>query len=257
MTMDTFIQRVTKKAGVAVLKRFGKVGVKYMKSEALWDCVTEGDLVADKIIVSAIKKNYPMHGIISEESGTHNPDADYVWIIDPIDGTYNFASGVPQFGVMVALAYRGEMILSAVDLPATKEFFFAKAGKGTYLNGKRIHCSRTKSLHNSFGCGSSSIRERTARFLLKLVIAGKAEDIQLGSLASMAVNACYTACGRRDWIVALTGALHDFAPVYLILKEAGCRVTDTKGGPWKFGQLEMVAANPMLHKQILKLTKNV
>lgn len=255
--MDRFIREIAKKAGTAVLKKFGKVGVKYMKSAALWDCVTEADLISDRIMVSAIKKKYPDHGIISEESGSHNPDADYVWIIDPIDGTYNFSTKVPQFGIMICLARRGEIILSAIHLPATKEFFFAKAGKGTYMNGKKIRCSPTKRLHNSFGCGSSSIQVRTARFLLKLVQAAKAEDIQFGSLASMAVNACYTACGRRDWMVALTGALHDFAPVYLILKESGCKVTDMKGNPWKFGQLEMVAANPTLHKQLLKLTKNV
>ena len=255
--MEKFIQRIAKKAGDAVLKRFGRVGIKYMKSDALWDCVTEADLFSDSLIVSAIKKEYPAHGIISEESGAHNPDADYVWVIDPIDGTYNYATGVPQFGVMVCVAYRGEVVLSVVNLPATKEFFFARAGKGTYFNGKRVHCSDTKRLHNSFGSGSSSIGTRTARFLLKLVQAAKAEDIQLGSMASMAVNACYTACGRRDWMVALTGALHDFAPVYLILKEAGCKVTDMKGNPWKFGQLEMVAANPILHKQLLKLTKGV
>ena len=255
--MDTFIQKIAKAAGAAVMQKFGKVGVKYMKSDALWDCVTEADLISDRIMVSAIKKQYPTHGIISEESGSYNPDADYVWIIDPIDGTFNFSTGVPQFGVMICLAYRGDIILSAIDIPATGEFFFAKKGKGTFMNGKRIRCSSTKRLHNSFGVGSSSIRARTSKFLLKLVQASKAEDIQFGSMASMAVNACYAACGRRDWMVALTGALHDFAPVYLILKEAGCKVTDMKGNPWKFGQLEMVAANPALHKQLLKLTKDV
>ena len=255
--MEKFIQQIAKKAGAAVIKKFGKVGVKYMKSEALWDCVTVADLISDRIMVSAIRKKYPEHGIISEESGSHNPDADYVWIIDPIDGTFNFSTGVPQFGIMVCLAYRGEVVIPAIDPPATREFFFAKKGKGTFLNGKKVRCSSTKRLHNSFGVGSSSIRARTSRFLLKLVQASKAEDIQFGSMASMAVNACYAACGRRDWMVALTGALHDFAPVYLILKEAGCKVTDTKGGSWKLGQLEMVAANPTLHKQLLKLTKNV
>ena len=129
--MDRFIQKIAKAAGAAVLKKFGKVGVKYMKSEALWDCVTEADLISDRLMVSAIKKKYPDHGIISEESGSHNPDADYVWIIDPIDGTFNFSIGVPQFGVMVCLAYRGDIVLSAIDLPATKEFFFAKNRKGS------------------------------------------------------------------------------------------------------------------------------
>ncbi len=255
--MERFIQKIAKEAGTAVLKKFGKVGVKYMKSDALWDCVTEADLISERVMISAIKNKYPTHGIISEESGSHDTDAEYVWIMDPIDGTYNFAMGIPQFGVMVCLVRRGKIILSAVNLPTSGELFFAKAGAGTYLNGKKVHCSRTKRLHNSFGVGSSSIRARSSRFLLKLVQASKAEDIQFGSMASMAANACYAACGRRDWMVALTGALHDFAPVYLILKEAGCRVTDMKGMPWKFGQLEMVAANPTLHKQLLKLTKRV
>ena len=255
--MEKFIQTIAQKAGSAVLRKFGKVGVKYMKSQALWDCVTEADLVSERVMLSAINKKYPAHGFISEEAGSYNPDADYVWIIDPIDGTYNFAMGVPQFGVMVGLAFRHEMVLSAIHLPATKELFFAAKGRGAYLNGMRIHRSSTKRLHNSFGSGSSSIRERTARFLLKLVAAAKAEDIQFGSMASIAVNACYTACGRRDWMVALTGALHDFAPVSLVLKEAGCKVTDMRGNPWKFGQLEMLAANPTLHRQLLKLTKRV
>src|SRR3989344_2870982 len=71
---DAFIQVIAKKAGVAALRRFGKVGIKYMKSDALWDCVTEADLVSNRIMVSAIKKKYPTHGIISEESGSYNPD---------------------------------------------------------------------------------------------------------------------------------------------------------------------------------------
>ncbi|MEK9153984.1 MAG: inositol monophosphatase [Patescibacteria group bacterium] len=255
--MDRFIQKITKAAGRAVLKKFGKVGVKYMKSDALWDCVTEADLISDRLIVSAIKKHYPTHGIISEESGSHNPDSDYMWVIDPIDGTFNFSRGTPQFGVMVCLAYRRNIVLAAIDLPATKEFFFAKKGKGAFLNGKRIRCSSQGSLHNSFGAGSSGIKTRTTHFLQNLIDAGKTEEINFGSMASMAVNACYVACGRRDWLVALAGALHDFAPVYLILKEAGCKVTDMKGKPWKFGQLEMVATNSSLHKQLLKLTKDV
>ncbi|QQG37694.1 MAG: inositol monophosphatase [Candidatus Kaiserbacteria bacterium] len=255
--MDRFIRTITRAAGTAVMKKFGKVGVKYMKSEALWDCVTEADLLADSMIVKAIKKNYPTHGIISEESGRYQSEAEYVWVIDPIDGTFNFANGAPQFGVMVCLMRKGEVVLSAIDLPASKELFFAKKGWGAFLNGKRIHCSRRRRVHNSFGTGSSSIRTRTAKLLLALIKAAKKEDIQFASMASMAMNACYAACGRRDWMIALTGALHDFAPVGLILSEAGCKVTDTKGRTWKPQALEIVAANPSLHKELLKLTKGV
>ena len=254
---EKLIQRVTREAGDAVLKRFGKDGVHYMKSKNIWDVVTKADLLSEKIIISAIRKAYPEHGIIAEESGVTNKGAEYVWVIDPIDGTLNYSRGVPLFGVMVCLLHRNEIILSAINLPAEKQLFFAKKGKGTYLNGKRVRCSDRKSLDQSFGAGSARLDGRPAVFIENLLRSARKQKIQYASFFSMAVNACYVASGRRDWMVPLAGAVWDFAPAYLILKESGCKVTDTKGKPWKFGMLEMVAANPRLHKKILKLTKGV
>ena len=255
--MDKFIQTITKKAGTAVLKRFGKEGVHYTKSGRLWDVVTRSDLLAEKIIIDAIQKVYPEHGIISEERGRINDGSEYVWVIDPIDGTMNYAFGIGMFGVMVCLVRRGEVILSVIYLPAMKEMYFAKANKGAYLNGKRIHCLRTKNINKTYGLGSASMHSRNARFLKALLKKGEYSRVLFGTYGAMSVNTCFTACGRRHWFVALVGSIWDFAPAYLILKEAGCKVTDTRGRPWKFGQLEMVAANPALHKQLLKLTKNV
>src|ERR1700690_2607989 len=100
MSTDAFIKKIAREAGAAVLKRFGKDGVHYMKSANRFDVVTKADLLSDRMIVSAIKKHYPEHGIISEESGNVNEGAEYVWVVDPIDGTLNFSSGVPLFGVM-------------------------------------------------------------------------------------------------------------------------------------------------------------
>src|SRR3989344_7418089 len=166
--MEKFIQKMAREAGVAVLKKFGKIGVHYKKSDRVWDVVTKADLLSEKIIMSAIRKKYPDHGIISEESGSVKEGARYVWIIDPVDGTLNYSRGVPTFGVMIGLVRDGEVILSAINLPATKEFFFAKAGNGAYLNGKRIHCSRVKDLKKTAGVGSSSLHMRNARFLMNL-----------------------------------------------------------------------------------------
>ena len=254
---DTFIQKLAKDAGALVLKRFGKDGLHYSKSARRSDAVTKADLRADKMITTQIKKRYPTHGIISEESGSFNTDAEYIWVIDPIDGTLNFSLGVPVFGVMICLMHHNKVILSAVNLPALKELFFAKAGKGAYLNGKKIHCSRATFEH-SIGMGPLSMRGRTVRFFRKFIgVAERKRDMMFGSFGSMAVNACFVASGRRDWMVSLVGQNHDFAPVSLIFKEAGCKVTDLKGRPWKFGTLEMVAANPKLHKELLKLTKNI
>ncbi|MBI2610335.1 inositol monophosphatase [Candidatus Kaiserbacteria bacterium] len=254
--MDRFIQKIAKDAGRAVLKRFGKEGVHRTKSHARWDVVTKADLLSEKIMISAIRGTYPHHGIISEESGAINESAEYVWILDPIDGTLNYSLGVPAFGVMVCLVHKGHVLLSAINMPATKEFFFAKAGRGAYLNGKRIHCTKPKRLRTTFGMHGTTLNPRTTRFLQRVLRFSVRGHILLGSFSGPA-NACYVAAGRRDWVVSLSGKIWDFAPVYLLLKEAGCTVTDTKGKPWTMKKLELVAANPVLHKQLLKLTKGV
>lgn len=255
--MDKLIQRAVVKAGKAVLKRFGKDKVSYMKSDYAWDCVTDADLMSEKIIISEIGKSHGEHGFLAEESGRSESESDYVWIIDPIDGTMNFATEVPLFGVMAALAHRNKVILSAIYLPVTKELFFAKEGKGAFLNGKKIHCSQNTELERTIGVGQLKTRGRPAKFMKILLDNIKSEHFMLSSFGAMSVNACYVACGRRDWSVSLEGAVHDFAPAYLLLKESGCRVTDLNGRPWKLGTGGFVAANPRLHKQLLKLTKGL
>ena len=256
-SVEKFIQIIAKKAGDAVLKRLGIDRAHYYKSEHPGDVVTKADLLADRIITSAIRKRYPDHGIISEESGSHEPDAEYCWMIDPIDGTLNFTSGIPFFGVMIGLCRNNIPELAAVYLPATKEMFFAHKSKGAYLTGKRVVCSENTDWTRSTGAGPSGLRLRGAKFIQNLSERASAENITFTAFGSLAVNACYTAAGRRDWVVAVGGGVHDYASTSLILMESGCRVTDTKGKPWKNGQFEIVAANPTLHKQLLKLTKNV
>ena len=202
--MERFIQHIVKEAGAVALKHFGKVGVYYTKSHERWDVVTKADLFSEKILISAIKKQYPNHGIISEESGRLNEGAEYVWIMDPIDGTLNYSLGVPSFGVMVCLVRRGVPILSAIAMPATREFFFAKAGKGAYRNDKRIHCAKSKQLHTTFGMHGTTLNPRTTRFLRNVLRMTQQSHILLGSFSGPA-NACYVATGQRDWVVSLSG----------------------------------------------------
>lgn len=255
--MDKFIQDVVKQAGDAVLKRFGKDTVNTKKSERLWDVVTKADLLSERTIISRIRKAYPTHGIIAEEGGNVDENAEYVWVIDPIDGTRNFASGIPMFAVMVSLVHRRSVILAAVYSPAIKELFYAKRGKGAFLNGRRIRCSSTRELSRTFGTGSSGLDPRSVRFLRNLINAAGGTHMMFSSFGTVAAEECYVACGRRDWVVSTAGRIWDFAPAYLLLKEAGCKVTDMQGRQWKLGANEMVAANPTLHKQLLKLTRNI
>lgn len=256
-TPEKFIKDIARQAGDAVLKRFGKDGVHYSKSKEMWDVVTKADLMSEKIIIDAIRKNFPDHGILAEEGGGSHEGSEYVWIIDPIDGTLNFSRKVPMFGVMICFVERGEVVLSVIYMPAMGEFFFAKKGKGAFLNGKRIQCSQKKELDQSYGTGSAGFRLRNATLIKNIMKEIGTNTIQFGSFGAMSANVALVAAGRRDWIIPLAGAIWDFAPASLILQEAGCTITDTKGNPWKLGMIEMVAANPTLHKELLTLTADV
>lgn len=244
-------------AGAIAHKRFGKDGVHKVKSERIGDVVTKADMATERFIVGKIKRAYPSHGIIAEEGSSTNMNAEYIWTIDPIDGTANFAVGAPLFGVMVSLSRRGKGLMAATYMPALGELFFAQAGKGAYLNNKRIHCANTPKLSRSFGMASLSVRPRNAKFMKRLFAGAATDQIKLGAFSSTCVNASYVAAGRRDWFVQLAAGQWDFAPVALILKESGCKVSDSRGKDWELGMTEMVAANPQLHKQLIELTKSL
>lgn len=251
--MDKFIRAAAKEAGKYAMARFSKHRLVRHKSASPWSIVTDVDIATEQLLIKRIRTAYPGHGVIAEESGRVRANAEYVWVIDPIDGTLNFASGIPLFGTMLALVHKGEVVLSAIYLPLLDELYVAKKGKGAHLNGTRIHASRTKKFTNSRGVGFSSIRMRTAPFIVRIFKAIGQEHVVFNSFGAISVNACFVACGRRDWIMAPHGELHDFAPTYLLLKEAGCSVSDAAGKEWKFGAQGIVAANPVLHRQLLKL----
>jgi myo-inositol-1(or 4)-monophosphatase len=252
--MDRFIKDIVREAGALAHRRFKGAKAKYYKSESRGDAVTAVDLASEKLIMSRIKKNYPEHGIISEEAGRSNENADYVWIIDPIDGTLNFASGVPIFGVMVTLAHKKQLLLAAVYLPMTDELIFAKRGKGAFINGKRVHCSKTTNLLKSHGFVNASLRKPgITRFLADLYKNFEGGNAMIHAFGCAAFNCRQVALGMSDWIAAQSGMLHDFAPLALILKEAGCTVTGSDGKEWTMESPGIVAANPRLHAKLLPL----
>lgn len=240
-----------------ILKKFGKVGVHSTKS-SVSDVVTEADLEANHMLVGSIQKKYPHHGIVSEEENAYRPNAEYVWFVDPLDGSMNFATRVPLFGVMVGLAYRGRMELAAIFDPVHNELFFAQRGKGAYRNGRRIYCSSRKELSHSSGYANVNFTffvEEKIKLMKKLLAAVKKEPMRMSSFGSMAINAIYAADGRKDWLCSVGGKIWDFAAPSLILSEAGCKVTDMNGRPWavKSSGHTLLAANPHLHKKLLKI----
>lgn len=249
--MDTFIKQLAKQSGEIVGRKFGKIGVKYTKKDAK-DVVSEADLAANAFIVKAIKKKYPDHSIISEETGTETRNSEYCWIIDPVDGTLNFVTGVPLFGTMIGLAHKGKMILAAIYFPCTKELLFAKKGSGAYLNGKRrVHCSEKKKWNESYGILPVSMSK--IDFLLSRMANPDKREMWGGAFGSSAIDALYVATGRRDWQFIDQTEVWDIVIPALIMEESGCKLTTPDGKPWSLDSKKIVVANKYLHPALLKL----
>lgn len=252
--MEEFIKNITREAGLAVLEKFKKVGIAYTKTN-ISDVVTEADLVSNKIIVEAIKTKYPEHGIISEEIPAEGIDREYVWIIDPLDGTRNFATKTPLFGVMVALTKNKVVQMSVIFDPVHDEFFFAKFGKGAFLNGERIHCSETKEWEHSFGCANASLSPNKVAYFNAIAAIAKDKSFWMSGFGSVATASTYVADARRDWYCSSGSKVWDYAPAALMMSEAGCVVTNFRGEPWTLSDTNIVSANKYLHPQLLKIAQ--
>lgn len=250
-TMEQFVEKTIREAGAAILRMFGKVNVHYTK-DTLHDVVTKADLASQTIIVEAIKKSYPEHGIVGEEENlAHQSDAEYVWYVDPLDGTKNFSTRVPLFGINMGLAHKGKVVLGAVYLPATDEFCFAEKGKGAFLNGKKLQCSEKKEWAYSYGIGGMSASSKNSH--MRDMIGGLSDSTAwIMAIASSAIGAVYLADGRRDWYVSRGSSVWDYAGPSIILKESGLIVTNSKGEDWSLTDKEMIVANKYLHPKLIE-----
>jgi myo-inositol-1(or 4)-monophosphatase len=252
--MERFLKRIVVAAGKSTLKLFKKTGIKYTKSNPT-DVVTEADLMSHRIISASIKKNFPDHGIISEEDKEYKTDSKYVWIIDPIDGTLNFSRGTQLYGVFIALVKDKEPLMGASYMPCTDELYFARKGKGASRNGKRVHCSNVSNFTISYGVTGSVWTKRRKRLNDSIIKMIDKERVWISSIGSFAVSTGYVADGQRDWMISKGGGVWDYAASVIILREAGCKVTNYEGEDWTLDDREMLAANPKLHKEMLKLVK--
>lgn len=243
------IQEIARGAGAILRDKFRRVGVHHLKADET-DVVTEADYLANDYILKHIHEQFPDHGIISEETGEETPDAEYVWVIDPLDGTRNFATHVPIFGVMIAIVHRGEVSHGVIYDPTHDELAYAKKGEGAFINGERVQCSQKTDLNFTFGASASE-----AALPIEQQMMRQYSNIWVSKFSCSAMSSLTVAAGRRDWKYdqGKMAGVWDHAPGALLLAEAGCVVTDLRGNPWTFGMKETLAANPALHAQLLAL----
>jgi myo-inositol-1(or 4)-monophosphatase len=252
-----FIKKIIKKAGIETLKYYGKAKVQYTKKHEN-DIVTQADLASNKILLKEIKKYFPKHNIITEETTPQNNNSEYTWIIDPLDGTGNFKRKIPNYGVIIALVKNREVIIGSFYSPVTNELYYAEKNKGAFLNGKRIQCTETTNLKNSRGTGYFIIEGKRKNQIRKFSESSETYNLWITEYGSGAYDMMLVASGRAEWYFApnLGGGIWDIAGPYLILKEAGCKTTNFNGEEWSIKDVtEIIAANPILHKEIMKIIK--
>lgn len=218
--------------------------------------VTEVDIAAEKLIVSRILESYPDHAILAEENHASSKRGEYTWIIDPIDGTTNYAHGYPVFAVSIGLEIKGELAWGIVYNPNLEEVFTARSGSGAFCNGAPIRVSGIADLGLSLLATGFPYDIRTSKGNLDHFVAFMLRSQAVRRAGSAALDLCYVAAGRFDgfWEVELHP--WDTAAGFLIVREAGGRVTDFNGAHGSIYRPEVVASNGLIHEQILKVLRS-
>lgn len=250
MLRNTLIEAA--KTGAAEIQRFFNSTFTISNKEGVNNLVTEADHAAEKAILQIIKSRYPDHYILSEEAGEIVQDSSYKWIIDPIDGTVNFAHGIPLNCVSIAVEKDGDMILGAVYNPHLNEFFLAEKGKGATLNDKPIRVSsQTETIHACLVTGFPYTYINIPNGPLEIFERFIRKGVPVRRLGSAAIDLCWVACGRFDGFYEHKLEAWDSAAGYLIVTEAGGTVTDFEGNPFSPYQHRILATNGKIHAEML------
>ena len=218
------------------------------------DLVTEADLKSEKYIKRQIERNFPAHSILAEEAGLTDKRTDFVWIIDPLDGTTNYAHGYPAYCVSIGLEVAGEMAVGAVYNPVLDEMFYARSGGGAYLNRRRIKVSAEKKLAASL-LATGFPYDIAETKIDNLGNFGRMYKISRGIRrgGSAALDLCYLACGRFDGFWELKLHPWDTAAALVIVREAGGRVTAIDDGKYSIYDKDILASNGKIHRQMQKV----
>jgi myo-inositol-1(or 4)-monophosphatase len=253
--MLNFAIETVRDAGQLLLEKFGRVSVS-KKGEI--NLVTEADLASEALIIERIRSHYPRHAILAEESGeavVKGGDQEWKWIIDPLDGTTNYAHGYPCFCVTIALENKGEIVLGVTFDPTRNELFAAEKGRGSSLNGKPVRVSATEQLSESLVVTGFPYNFKSKPNFERHLTDFLLESRGVRRDGSAAIDMAYVACGRFDgfWEEGLNP--WDVAAGYLLIEEAGGRVSSYDGSEFSVYDAPIAASNGLIHSQMLGVLK--
>jgi myo-inositol-1(or 4)-monophosphatase len=253
---QTAIEPAIRQAGDLLKQKFVNFSRTDATLKSAHEVVTQWDTESEKIIIKAIRDNFPEHEILSEEVGEAGMKSDWLWIIDPLDGTTNFTIHNPYWCVSVALVYQGQIVLGMIYAPFLSEFFVARSGEGAWLNEKPILVSSISSgkVINAFchGYKTEDIEKAIEYFKYQ-----KLNNFDCRQLGSAALELAYTAAGRVESIMIPGGRAWDVAAGVLLVKEAKGKVTDFEGQDWNLEMKNMLASNGLIHEQLLEILKTI
>lgn len=262
MQDQDLIEKAAKEAAEAakeVLTGFFQKARIYEKGNSN-NLVTEADIKAQEAIHRIIGSYFPEHKFYSEEGETRDSlEEKDLWIIDPLDGTNNYAHGIPFFCISIAYAHRGEVLYGCILDPNLNEFYSARKGGGAHLNGLPIKVSPRRSLSDSmiatgFYYDRGDRMRRTLDSIEALFYAGMRGIRRIGSAA---LDLCWVAAGRMEGFFEYKLSPWDFAAGMLIVREAGGTCTDTKGIPLSLISQDIAASNSIIHEELLDILKKV
>ena len=247
--------RAARRAGNIILRNLNRVDALSVESKGRNDFVTEVDRAAEAEIIGTVRRSYPSHAFLAEESGStagSADGADFVWIIDPLDGTTNFLHGFPQFCVSLAVQYRGRIEHAVVYDPWRQELFTATRGDGAYLDGRRMRVSKAKSLDGAL-IGTGFPYRENLQYLDTYMAMFRAVALRAAGLrrpGSAALDLAYVAAARTDGFFELGLSPWDTAGGLLLIQEAGGRIGTLTGGDYELGP-HVIAGSPKVYEALL------
>ncbi len=245
-------------AGKVLKANIGKITADDVEDKRPFDYVTEIDRQCEALIIKSIKKYFPDHEILAEESGKSKQKNGYRWIIDPLDGTTNFIHGNPHNAISIALEKDGAIILGVIYDPYRDELFYAERGEGTYFNNRLIHVSKQTNINHCLIATGFPFKNRELLGQYWSVLSEVFMSVSgIRRTGSAALDLAYVACGRFDGFWELKLSPWDIAAGTILIEEAGGKITDFEGNDNHIWTGNVIATNGIIHEFILSSVQKV
>ncbi len=241
-------------AGGVLMANYGSAVTSYKEDRSL---VTDADVKSEESVRSILSREFPDHSILGEESGLEDKGSDYLWIVDPLDGTTNYTIKNPFFDVSIGLNYKKDHVLGVVYYPVANELFQAEKGEGAYLNGRPLKVSERDRIEDSVITFCNNRSQEAIRRMAKIFSAIKPVTNKFRQLGAGGLELSYVASGRTDAFIMPEVNSWDVAAGTVLVREAGGRVTDFEGKPYKLESNDILASNGKIHDKMLELLSNI